>query len=145
MKYETTAAVSLCSCEELDRVACMRRLASERVGHLGLTAKALPVVHPIRYRLIGQSLVFATASQATIASARHHAVACIEVSGVDNSSGEDWTVLATGRLHETADPTTTWADESPMPPAWGARNARHYVALDIELLSGTSSTAACAR
>ena len=121
----------------------MGRLAGDHLGHLGLTAKALPVVHPIRYRLIDKALVFATASSAELASARNHAVACVEVSGVDVSTREEWTILATGRLREVTDPTLASSGEKPLPPAWGTREARRFVALDIELLSGTTSAVAC--
>jgi nitroimidazol reductase NimA-like FMN-containing flavoprotein (pyridoxamine 5'-phosphate oxidase superfamily) len=120
----------------------MRRLASEHIGHLGLSSKALPVVHPIRYRLVGESFVFATASTTELDSARNHAVACIAVSGADASTSEEWTILSIGRLHEVDDPTLTSTGESPWPPAWGTREARRFVALDIELLSGTTSAVA---
>src|SRR5690349_11971313 len=118
MQHDTTTAVNPGACE-LDRVACLSRLAGNDLGHLGLTAKALPVVSPIRYRLIGQSLVFATASSTELNSARNRAVACIAVSGADASTNEEWTILATGRLHEIADPTFTSTSSSPWPPAWG--------------------------
>jgi hypothetical protein len=139
MYHETTAAESPCGCE-LDQAACLARLASEHLGHLGLTAQALPVVSPIRYRLMGQSLVFATASSAELTSARKHAVACVAVSGAVLSTSEEWTVLATGRLREVTDTTLTLSDD-PVLCACG-HDARRFVALDIELLSGTTSAVA---
>jgi hypothetical protein len=135
MQYKTADA-ELCERRELDTCGCMRLLASEQVGHLGLTAKALPVVTPIRYRLVGQSILFATASRTELNSARNRAVACIEIAGVDSSTGMEWTVLATGRLREVGDPPIASPGDAPMPPAWGAPNAQHFAALDIELLNG---------
>jgi nitroimidazol reductase NimA-like FMN-containing flavoprotein (pyridoxamine 5'-phosphate oxidase superfamily) len=116
----------------------MTFLASEQFGHLGLTVKALPLVAPIRYRLLGQAIVFATGSDAELHSARLHAVACIEIAGVDRSTGAEWTVLATGRLREAEDPST-WPGDRPLPPAWGAPNAKHFIALDIELVNGCAT------
>lgn len=112
----------------------MRLLASEQIGHLGLTAKALPVVTPIRYRVVGQTILFGTGSASELHSARNHAVACIETAGVDQSTGTEWTVLATGRLREASDPSSSPGER--LPPAWGAPNAKHFIALDIELLNG---------
>jgi hypothetical protein len=104
--------------------------------------KALPFVTPIRYRLIAGSIVWATGSSTELAAARNQNVACIEVSGRD-ASGDDWSVVAIGRMRETIDPRRLWPDEQPLPPAWGAPLADEFVALDIELLSGTTASGIC--
>jgi hypothetical protein len=133
------------SCEEraLDKCECMHHLATAQIGHLGLTAKALPLVTPVRYRLIAGSIVFATGSPTELAAARNRAVACLEVSGVDASTGDDWSVVAIGRLRNATDPQLEWPDEKPLPPAWGAPYADDFVALDFELLSGSTSSEMC--
>jgi hypothetical protein len=133
----------LCESRTLDKCECMQRLAGVHNGHLGLTAKALPLVTPIRYRLIAGAIVFATGSATELAAARNHNVACVEVSGIDAATGDDWSVVAIGRLHQTTDPRWVWPDEKPLPPAWGAPLADDFVALDIELLTGSSSTGIC--
>jgi hypothetical protein len=126
----------------LDRCDCMRRLLRGEHGHLGLTAQALPFVTPIRYRLIAGSIVFATASPTELAAARSQNVACVGVSGQDET-GDDWSVVAIGRLRETTNPRHERPDEPPLPPAWGAPLADQFVALDIELLSGTTTSGTC--
>jgi hypothetical protein len=138
-----THIASFCGPLALDKCECMRHLLHAHNGHLGLTAKALPLVTPIRYRLIAGSIVFATASPTELSAARHHNVACVEVSGVDATTGDDWSVLAIGRLRTTTDPRQLWPEEKPLPPAWGAPLADEFVALDIELLTGTSSSGTC--
>jgi hypothetical protein len=120
----------------------MRHLLHGQQGHLGLTMKALPFVTPIRYRLIAGSIVWATGSPTELAAARNQNVACIEVSGRD-ANGDDWSVVAIGRMRETIDPRHLWPDEQPLPPAWGAPLADEFVALDIELLSGTTTSGIC--
>ena len=116
-------------------------LRSEHVGRLGLTSGALPVVVPIRYRLGGRSVVFATEAGLKLNSARCNAVACMQIDGSDPSTDKGWTVLATGRLREVADPTVTSFNGGLPLLAWGLPTAEHFVALDIELLSGTTSRA----
>ncbi|MEO8694734.1 MAG: pyridoxamine 5'-phosphate oxidase family protein, partial [Acidimicrobiales bacterium] len=123
----------------LDERGCLALLDSERIGHLGLTAGALPVVTPIRYRLVGRSVVFASEDGAKLKSARRNAVACVEIAGTDEATGTDWTVLATGRLREITDPSTVSPDGGASLPPWGLATADHLCALDIELLSGSRS------
>ena len=140
MQHDTAAAKE-CGFAIISHGVCLSLLGSEDIGHLGLTSGALPVVLPIRYRLVGRSVVFATAGGATLTSARRNAVACLEIAGTDSSTGMDWTVLATGRLREITDRSAISAgDGGPLRP-WGLPAAEHMVALDIELLSGSQSRA----
>ena len=125
----------------LDEGRCLALLESEGLGHLGLTSGALPVVTPIRYRLVGRSVVFATESGAKLNSARRNAVACLEIEGTDASTGIDWTVLATGRLREVADSCSITSHDGFSLRPWGLPTADHVVALDIALLSGARSNA----
>ena len=124
---------------DLDKRDCMRLLAAEQIGYLGLAAKALPVITPIRYRLFGQTIVFATGCPTELNSARNNSVACVQITGFDPSTGTEWMVIATGRLRETDAPSITEPNDRPLPPAWGTPNARHVVALDIELLDGCAT------
>jgi hypothetical protein len=123
----------------LDEPGCLALLESERIGHLGLTSGALPVVTPIRYRLVGRSVVFATEGGAKLNSARRNAVACVEIAGTDDATGADWTVLATGRLREITDAAAVSSDGGVSLQPWGLATADHLCALDIELLSGARS------
>ena len=141
MHHNTANATHTDGFADLDESGCLALLESGFIGHIGFTSGALPVVRPIRYRLVGRSLVFATDSGVKLNSARRHAVACVEIAGTDASTGTDWTVLATGRLREITDPgSTDRGDGLPLRP-WGRPTASHLVALDIELLSGERSNA----
>jgi hypothetical protein len=121
---------------DLDKLDCMMLLAAAKMGHLGHAAKALPVITPIRYGLFGQTIVFATGCLTELNSARNNTVACVQISGFDPSTGTEWMVIATGRLRETDAPAITEPNDRPLPPAWGTPDARHVIALDIELLDG---------
>jgi len=138
MQHKATRAVSTNGFANLDEGGCLALLGSVGIGHLGLTSGALPVVTPIRYQLVGRSVVFATETGAKLNSARHHAVACVEIAGTDASTGTDWTVLATGRLREI-DPSSVADGVGLSLRPWGLQTAEHVVALDIELLSGARS------
>ena len=138
MQHKASTPAQTDEFAKLDEGVCLGHLESEHIGHLGLTSGALPVVTPIRYRLVGRSLVFATESGAKLTSARRNAVACLEIAGTDASTGIDWTVLATGRLREVADPSLIAGNGVSLRP-WGLSTAEHLVALDIELLCGARS------
>ena len=125
----------------LDEGGCLALLESACIGHIGFTSGALPVVRPIRYRLVDRSLVFATESGVKLNSARRHAVACVEIEGNDASTGTAWTVLATGRLREITDPSSITPSDSVKLRPWGRPTDGQLVALDIELLSGERSYA----
>lgn len=141
MQHEAAIAANPNGFANIDEGVCFGHLESSHIGHLGLTAGALPVVIPVRYRLEGRSLVFATEGGAKLRLARRNAVACLEIAGTDPSTGIDWTVLATGRLREITDPSSISSSDAISLRAWGLPPAEHMVALDIELLSGSKSQA----
>ena len=121
---------------------CLGFLRAGTLGRLGLTASALPVVVPVRYGLAGRSAVFAVAAGAKLGSARNNVVACLEVDGIDAATGMEWMVLAIGRLREVADPSAIAFDNGLPLHASVLMSAQHIAAIDIELLSGTSSRSA---
>ena len=118
---------------------CLGLLRAGTVGRLGLTANALPVVVPVRYGMAGRCAVFAVAAGATLGSARNNVVACLAIDAIDAMTGVGWMVLATGRLREIADPSAIAFDDGLPLHASVLNSAEHIGAMDIELLSGTSS------
>jgi len=122
--------------EILDEAECLSLLGSEPVGRIGLTASALPVVLPVNFVLEGRTIVFATEPGLKLDAARAHNVACLEVDGYDRWAHTGWSVLATGRLAVIEDPERrAELTRLPLHP-WALPGARHFVTLEIELLSG---------
>jgi len=122
--------------EILDDAECLQLLAREPVGRIALTASALPVVLPINFILVGNTIVFATDEGLKLEAARQGTVACLEVDGFEVWRHGGWSVLATGRLREITDPERlAEARQLPLSP-WALDRPQHYVELPIELLSG---------
>ena len=122
--------------EVLDETECLRLLAREPVGRLALTDRALPVVLPVNFTLVDNTIVFATASGLKLDAAHAGMVVCLEVDGFDRMTHGGWSVLATGRLAEISDPDRLEeARRLPLSP-WALSQPEHYVELPIELLSG---------
>ena len=137
-KHRSTAQAAV-GFAKLDDRECLGLLQSEHLGRLGLTAGALPVVVPVEYQLVDRSIIFATEAGTKLNGARKHAVACLEIDGTEPTTGAGWTVLATGRLRELPDATSAVPDHALALLPWGLPVAEHYVALEIELLGGSTS------
>jgi hypothetical protein len=77
-----------------------------------------------------------------LASTRNNVVACLEIDGIDAATGMGWMVLAIGRLREIADASSISFDNGLPFHASPLMGAPRLAAIDIELLSGTSSRSA---
>jgi nitroimidazol reductase NimA-like FMN-containing flavoprotein (pyridoxamine 5'-phosphate oxidase superfamily) len=122
--------------EVLDEDECLRLLGGEPVGRIALTDRALPVVLPINFTLVGKTIVFATSAGLKLEAAQEGMVVCLEVDGFDRFTHGGWSVLATGRMAEISDPDRLEeARRLPLSP-WALTAPEHVVEVPIELLSG---------
>ena len=88
--------------EWLEREECLRLLAADDVGRLGIVAGSTPAIFPVNYVVDGDSIVFRT-DEGTKLDAGPRARACFEIDGFDRARRTGWSVVATGRLEEEAD------------------------------------------
>ena len=122
--------------EVLDEDECMRLLEREPIGRVALTAAALPVVLPVNFVAVDDTIVFASDPGLKLQAARAGQIACLEVDGHDVVDHSGWSVLATGRLSEITDEVKLAAARRlPLSP-WALDDPEHFVELSIELLSG---------
>jgi uncharacterized protein len=101
----------------LDREECLEKLASQRIGRLGVIESRHPVVLPINFVLDGDAPVMATVEGVKARSARGRP-ACLEVDQIDVDRQTGWSVLVRGRLEDVShdhevlarvDPPIPWA------------------------------------
>ena len=85
--------------EVLDEDECLRRLAADCVGRLGVIAGGAPMIFPVNYVLDGRDIVFRT-DHGTKLDTGPRARACFEVDCIDRDQRQGWSVVATGRLEE---------------------------------------------
>lgn len=123
--------------EVLDHGECMRLLAGCEVGRVGVVEAGQPVILPMNYVAVGDTIVFRTGPGTKLRHA-HGSPACFEVDAIDTATHSGWSVLATGRLEEVTGyddaevqrlrtlPVFPWAD--------GARS--HWLRLVIARLTG---------
>ena len=69
--------------EHLDREGCLRLLATQQVGRIGIPAQALPVILPVNFRLLDESIVFRAIPGAKLHAATNRAVGAFEVASYE--------------------------------------------------------------
>ena len=96
----------------LATAACLELLRTKRIGRLGLSMGALPVVHPVNFAVGGDRIVIRTGIGSKLSAALRGAVVCLEVDDID----DDGTADALGER-------SSWVGD-------------HYVGIRVELVSG---------
>ncbi len=114
---------------------CLELVGGESIGRLGFSARAVPVIFPINFVLIGRDVVFRTEPGQKLDAARLQAVACFEVDSYDGFAHTGWSVLITGRLAVTDGPALDRLGPLPLRP-WAVTGASDVVTLHGELISG---------
>jgi nitroimidazol reductase NimA-like FMN-containing flavoprotein (pyridoxamine 5'-phosphate oxidase superfamily) len=83
------------SVEELGHDECLTRIATQRLGRLGVVVDGVPLVLPMRFAMDDETVVLQTNQGAKILHAPMTAVS-FEVDHVDWDKGEGWSVLIQG-------------------------------------------------
>ncbi len=81
--------------EELGRDECLTRMATQRLGRLGVVVDGVPLVLPMQFVMDGETVVFQTNQGAKVLYAPLASVS-FEVDHVDWEKGEGWSVLLQG-------------------------------------------------
>ena len=123
--------------EPLTAEECLRLLATETVGRIGVTRDALPVILPVNYAVDGASVLIRTTDGAILRAARAGGtVVAFEVDRLDERTMTGWSVLITGTLREvTAVSAILRAEQLPLVP-WAGGERRHFVRVTPGLISG---------
>lgn len=72
-------------------------LSQGTIGRIGLSMRALPVIFPVNYAVIDNSIVFRTAPGSKLSAAAAGAVVAFEVDDYERESRTGWSVLVVGR------------------------------------------------
>ncbi len=81
--------------EELGHDECLTRMATQRLGRLGVVVDGVPLVLPMRFAMEGETVVLQTNQGAKVLHAPLTSVS-FEVDHVDWEKGEGWSVLVQG-------------------------------------------------
>jgi nitroimidazol reductase NimA-like FMN-containing flavoprotein (pyridoxamine 5'-phosphate oxidase superfamily) len=108
-------AVDRTGVEMIDRDECLRLVGKRRVGRLGIVVGGEPVILPVNYALVGETVVFRSAPGSKV-DMGPRAPACFEVDEFDESMASGWSVLIAGRLEEIGADEAGPADVTPWAP-----------------------------
>ena len=111
-------------------------LGRERVGRLGLSMRALPVVLPVNFAVVDGEVVFRTAEGTKLHAAAAGAIVAFEVVGYETSGGSGWSVLVQP-ARVVDDPDALDRLSALCIDAWAADAAAdRFVAIATEVISG---------
>jgi nitroimidazol reductase NimA-like FMN-containing flavoprotein (pyridoxamine 5'-phosphate oxidase superfamily) len=96
------AIAELMDLTALDRVECLRLLASGGFGRVVCTDGALPTAEPVSYVLDREEIVFRVSAGGRLATAAKNAVVAFQADSFDNTTGHGWSVLGIGRAYEVS-------------------------------------------
>ena len=124
-------AVDRTGIEVIDGDEGLRLLRGRRVGRLGIVVGGEPLILPVNYAVVDETIVFRSAPGSKLDKGPR-APACFEVDEFDESTSAGWSVLVAGRLEEIDAGEAGHADVTPWAP--GSRD--HWMRLVPRRVTG---------
>ena len=122
--------------EILEHDECRRLLASVKIGRVGMTTDAMPIVLPVTFALDGSRIVFCSTPGTKLYVALDGAVVAFEADDVDPDLHFGWSVCVTG-------PSSILRDEADIARArslglhpWAHLEEPAYIAIDGNVITG---------
>lgn len=122
--------------EELEHHECIRLLATQIVGRVGLVVEGRPLVMPVNYVADGATIVFRTAQGSMFDRAVRGAEVAFEIDHADPGYHSGWSVIGRGRAEPLADDRvhTDHLDFRLRP--WARHDPPGWIQVRFELLTG---------
>jgi nitroimidazol reductase NimA-like FMN-containing flavoprotein (pyridoxamine 5'-phosphate oxidase superfamily) len=121
--------------EVLTRHDCLAFLAMRRLGRVGVSIGALPVILPVAYRLTGESVIMRTTPGTRLDAALANQVVAFEVDDLDDASGGGWSVLVIGVAEEVAPEEVRWAHTLGL-QAWAEDSGTRFMRIRCRQITG---------
>lgn len=119
----------------LSRAQCLSLLGTARVGRVGVTIGALPVILPVNFTVDDNLIVFRTVSGTKLDAAMHRAVAAFEADDHAADGSWGWSVLVRGYTHDVRG-SSRIDHVAPLAWAFPHGEANHVVAIEVTMVSG---------
>jgi nitroimidazol reductase NimA-like FMN-containing flavoprotein (pyridoxamine 5'-phosphate oxidase superfamily) len=115
---------------------CMRLLADDVIGRLGVSDVDVPLIFPVNYALDGNAIVVRT-TRGTKVSHGVGRMASFEVDDFDREQRTGWSVVVTGRLEEVTATDPSWHRLQTLPvDPWAEGNKPHWLRLVPHRVTG---------
>lgn len=122
--------------EMLSREECVRLLAAQSIGRVGINVSALPVIFPVNFALLDGDVVFRSSPGSKLTAAVERAIVAFEVDNADAMFHSGWSVLVVGPAHEITDPAELALAERLPLTAWAPGAKGHFIRIRSEIISG---------
>jgi nitroimidazol reductase NimA-like FMN-containing flavoprotein (pyridoxamine 5'-phosphate oxidase superfamily) len=115
---------------------CRRLMAPGGVGRIGLNTSTGPVVLPVNFAIVDNTIVVRT-SAGTLVGAHADESAAFEVDHIDEALCQGWSVLVRGRAHQVVQPAELrhLQDDAAVWP-WAAGDREVYVRIVPDRITG---------
>jgi nitroimidazol reductase NimA-like FMN-containing flavoprotein (pyridoxamine 5'-phosphate oxidase superfamily) len=122
--------------EVLTRDECLHLLSTRSLGRIAVSSRALPVILPVNYVLIGDEVVMRTRSGTRLDAATRQAIVAFEVDEIDGDTGAGWSVMAQGIAREVTEPSTLDVARAAPLARWLDPVRGRHVAISLDVVSG---------
>src|SRR5919199_4295762 len=126
--------------QKLTRDECMQLLTRVRIGRVGFSAKALPVVLPVSFALDGEGVVIRVRSGSQIETGAREAIVAFEADDIDPSEGRAWSVSVTGTASAISDAAELARARGLDLGDWGGDGVDQFIRISLDLMSGRRGT-----
>jgi nitroimidazol reductase NimA-like FMN-containing flavoprotein (pyridoxamine 5'-phosphate oxidase superfamily) len=122
---------------QLSAAQCLDLLATCRIGRVGITLGALPVILPVNFVVFDDGVLLRTAAGTKLDAAVRGMVVAFQADSYDPEETAGWSVLLIGRANEIREPTDLDRARAAATTPWpSAEGELHYVHIRGEQISG---------
>lgn len=127
---------SIRSLHQLSRDQCFALLATVPIGRVATSFDALPVVLPVNFTLVDQTVIFRTRPGTKLDAALMRSVVAFEADDYAADGSWGWSVLVRGYAHHRRDGTSIPSSAALRAWAFPSGEANHVVAIESSMVSG---------
>lgn len=120
----------------LTRDECLALLATAEIGRIAVSARALPIILPVRFAMDDDRIVISTHHGTTLDSATRDTVVAFEADGAAGDSPFGWSVHVNGIASHITDPTRLHRMAALQLPSWSIGQPTKFVAISTEHVDG---------
>lgn len=125
---------------ELSIGECRDLLSTHGVGRLAVPTEQGPVIVPVNYGVVGDSIVFRTAP-GTVPSQAAGAQVAFEVDRIDGAFSQGWSVLVRGHARTVTDPDSVERlEEQAHSTPWAGGQRDLWIRIDLLSITGRRIT-----
>ena len=134
--HSVSVRVDVNGLEILSREECLHLLATGRLGHLGLSFGALPVVLPVNYAVLDDNIIVRSAPGTKFDAALTNAVVAFEVARGDGPDDDAWSVMVQGIASVITDPAALARAHALDLQPWAGGPKDNFVSISVDTISG---------